>query len=118
MIFVENKKPNKKDWQIDTWKVYKSYYRCLQLFNQKKYDESYGILRDMNDTIDDLLTIVEADERVRLEHTKQMVHRLSVEILKNLWTAKSGNAGLMVDACSEYLEYPQLAKKGGWFSWW
>lgn len=117
LIFMEKKRTNAKAWRLDAWDVYKTYYKCLSLYNQKKYKESYTHLRNLLDRIDDLLPMVEACERSRLEHTSETAHRLRVEILKYLWNEKTGDKPVMADACTAYLAYPAMEKKG-WFSWW
>ncbi|GAT99316.1 signal recognition particle 68 kda protein putative [Entamoeba histolytica] len=117
LIYMEKKKPNPKTWQISSWQCYQNYYHCLSLFNQNKLKESYTQLRELIDTIDELTPSVEASERKRLETTLTCTHQLVVELLKSLWKEKTGDKALMIDACSQYLEYPSLEKKG-WFSWW
>ncbi|GAB1223141.1 hypothetical protein ENUP19_0327G0046 [Entamoeba nuttalli] len=117
LIYMEKKKPNPKTWQVSSWQCYQNYYHCLSLFNQNKLKESYTQLRELIDTIDELTPSVEASERKRLETTLTCTHQLVVELLKNLWKEKTGDKALMIDACSQYLEYPSLEKKG-WFSWW
>ena len=120
LIMNEKKKANMSETTMECWNCYRKYYIALNLFNQMKYRESYTHLRKLLETIDELLSSVDANERERLEFTNACVHKLCVEILKNLWSEKSGDKPIMMDAAASYLEFPTIEvqqKKGGWLNW-
>ncbi|KAL7712233.1 Signal recognition particle subunit SRP68 [Entamoeba marina] len=117
LIFMENKKLQPKQWLLNSWKAYKMYYHALSLFNNNKNKDAYAILRQLNDTIDDLLPSVDMTERPRLEYATNIIHKLAVEILKRLWLNKAGENGAMNNTCIDLVQYPSLEKKS-WFSWW
>lgn len=118
LISMEKKKLGNDDSvQLQCWLLYKMYYQCLILLNNNKSKECYTELINLLDKINEISELIDSNEKERMDMMENCIHKVNVKILNALWIEKSGEKPIMMDACSQYLNYPTFEAKAGWFSW-